>query len=453
LLAASLVAVQAALAIAADAAGPAGPFIAPAPVVSSCAVPGAHCGAAQRRAASNRAAALANIQPGSLLGATTQGMRELLGFGDPNNPLRWDPNTGLWGGYTSFSTSNNHSDWWQSAIATWTLVRYLEATGSTDPAYQDVLDRTYELNISKPGSKAPVNFGNQYMDDTGWWGLAWTEAARYELNIRGDTPLAARYLAVAEWDENYIATARRSCGGIVWKLGYPTDTISDAEFAALSAELYTIRHAPGPLHNEANAIRWLGEAYWAITYLESRGLISLSRGWVRDALTRRCRPQSVPFTYTEGEVADALIQMGVALDNNSYFAEARGFLAYTMSPRNRMSHDGVLQEACEATRIKCHGLRQFDFSSFKGIFVQAVADYDLATHTDTYRGWLRAQAAAILARAASDGSGDHTTCATPHDCQLGMYWSRYIPPAKAPVPASLASQTSALQALTGALAG
>ena len=437
----------------ADAGDPVGPYVAPPASVASCHKPGVRCGLVQRRAASYRAAALAKLPAGAVLNAATQGMHELLGFDDPNNPLRWDPSTGLWGGYTSYGISNNHSDWWQSAIATWTLVRFLEATGSTDPAYQDVLDRTFELNVSKPGSKAPINFGNQYMDDTAWWGLAWTEAARYELNVRGDTALAARYLAVAEWDENYIARAPRSCGGIVWKLGYPSDTISNAEFAALSAELYAVRHAPGPLHDGARATRWLGEARWAVSYLQLTALVNLARGSVRDGLTRTCRPAGGQFTYSEGEVADALIQMGAALHDNSYFALARTFLNYTMWSASGMSHGGVLQEYCESGRHRCHSLRQFDVSSFKGIFVQAVADYDLATHTHTYRTWLLAQAGAILSRATSDGAGHQSRCATPHGCEFGMYWSRNISPASAPVPVSLATQTSGLQALTGALVG
>jgi hypothetical protein len=331
-------------------------------------------------------------------------------------------------------------------------VRFLEATGSTDPAYQDVLDRTFELNVSIPGSRAPINFANEYMDDTGWWALAWTEAARYELNVRGDSALAARYLAVAEWDENYIARAPRSCGGIVWQLGYPADTISTAEFAALSAELYAIRHARGPFHDPALAARWLHEARWALVYLRSHHLIYPRSGVVRDGLTRRCRLVGGSLTYTEGEVADAYIQMGAALHDKSYFAYARRFLAFTMWARSGMSRGHVLQEYCESRRARCHGLRQFDVSSFKGIFVQAVADYDLATGTKLYRPWLRYQAAAILGRAVSDGK-HRTRCATPHTCQLGLYWSRYVPPASAPVPASLASQTSALQALTAALTG
>ena len=117
-----------------------------------------------------------------------------------------------------------------------------------------------------------------------------------------------------------------------------------------------------------------------------------------------------------------------------------------------MSRGHVLQEYCESRPGKCHGLRQFDVSSFKGIFVQAAADYDLATGTQRYRSWLETQAAAILGRAVSDGT-HRTSCKNPHSCQFGLYWSRYLAPGSAVVPVSLASQTSALQALTAALTG
>ncbi|MBV9807558.1 MAG: hypothetical protein JO286_10275 [Solirubrobacterales bacterium] len=442
---------QASLALA-DAADSGRTYVPPPSPVATCQRQAAPCGPVQLRAALNRAAARAKLPAGAVLNAATQGMRELLGFGDPHNPLRWDPNTGLWGGYTSYGTSDAHPDWWQSAVATWALVRYLEATGSTDPAYQDVLDRTFELNVSLPGSRAPLNFANEYMDDTGWWALAWTEAARYELNVRGDGRLAARYLAVAEFDADYIARAPRSCGGIVWQLGYPADTISNAEFAGVSAELYSIRRARGPFHNGGKAAHWLGHARWALSWLRSHHLVNLRAGTVRNGLTRRCRPSAGPLTYTEGEVADALIQMGAALHNNWYFTQARTFLDYTISPTSGMSHDLVLQEYCESRRKMCHSLRQFDVSSFKGIFVQAAADYDLATGTHLYRPWLQAQAGAILSHAVSDGKRP-TRCATPHRCQLGFYWSRNVSPASAPVPVSLASHTSALQALVAALAG
>ena len=180
--------------------------------------------------------------------------------------------------------------------------------------------------------------------------------------------------------------------------------------------------------------------------------MNLRAGTVRNGMTRRCHPDAGPLTYTEGEVADALIQMGAALHNNSYFAQARRFLDYTIRPGSGMSRDLVLQEYCESRRRMCHSLRQFDVSSFKGIFVQAVADYDLSTGTHLYRPWLQAQAGAILAHAVSDGKR-RARCSTPHRCQFGFYWSRNVAPDSAPVPVSLASHTSALQALVAALAG
>ena len=436
----------------ANAADPPHPFVpAPSPV-ASCLNRATACGPVKPRAAFHRAAARAKFPVRAVRNAVRQGIRELLGDGDPDNPLRWDPSSGLWGGYTSYHTSDANPDWWQSAIATWTLVRYLEVTGSTDPAYQDVLERTFELNVSKPGSRAPLNFANEYMDDTGWWALAWTEAARYELDVRGDRTLAARYLEVAEWEANYIARAPRSCGGIAWQLGYPSDTISNAEFAALSAELYSIRHARSPFHDGVKAAGWLSHARWALSFLRSRRLVNLRAGTVRDGMTGRCGTQAGAFTYTEGEVADALIQMGAALHNNWYFAQARTFLDFTMGPISGMSHDLVLQEYCESLRTMCHSKRQFDVSSFKGVFVQAVADYDLATGTHLYRPWLQTQAGAILAHAVSDRKRP-ARCTTPHRCQFGFYWSRDIAPASAPVPVNLASHTSALQALVAALAG
>ncbi|MBV9413492.1 MAG: hypothetical protein JO363_00790, partial [Solirubrobacterales bacterium] len=210
--------------------------------------------------------------------------------------------------------------------------------------------------------------------------------------------------------------------------------------------------APGPFHNRGKAARWLHQARWALVYLWSQGLINRRTGTVRDGLTRRCRVVGGPLTYTEGEVADAYVQMGAALHDKSYFAYARRFLDYTMWAASGMSRGHVLQEYCESRPARCHGLRQFDVSSFKGIFVQAAADYDLATDSELYRPWLETQAAAILGRAVSDGAR-HTSCANPHSCEFGLYWSRYVAPGSAPVPVSLASQTSALQALTAALAG
>ena len=84
--------------------------------------------------------------------------------------------------------------------------------------------------------------------------------------------------------------------------------------------------------------------------------------------------------------------------------------------------------------------------------MQAVSDYDQATATGTYRGYLQAQAQAILQDSISNGQGTPDYCQSPRDCRFGFYWSAAVDPASAPVGVSLATQTSALDALIAALA-
>lgn len=385
--------------------------------------------------------------------AAARGMAELAALSDSSSTVSWDPSSGLWGARSSWSGAQSPA-WWQSALAIWALARYLQATRNSNPQYQNVLDQTFELNVSKPGTHMPVDFANQFMDDTGWWALAWLAAAHYELAIRHDDSEAARFLAVSEWDAGYIERQPRSCGGIVWRLGTEPDTVANAELIALTAQLAVIRRAPGIFHNPSKAATWLSDAESAMRWLQRSGLVDIRAGTLHDKLGGDCTPQDGPLTYTEGEVADALVQLGAATGNSSYLSRARTFLDYTISPQSGMtSPAGVLQEACETRADRCQGPGAFNSASFKGIFVQAASDYDEETGTAAYRGYLQAQAAAILQHSISNGQGSPAGCESPGDCQFGFYWSAAVDPASAPVGVSLASQTSALDALTAALGG
>ncbi len=425
--------------------------VADCPVASSDV--GRGCGATQVHAARYRRSIKRLLARASAptVAAVTQGEHELFGFGDRANPMHFEVATGLWEDQTPAGFAGQPA-WWQSAIATWQTVRYLTATGSTSEAFQRALDRTFALNVSLPGSKAPVNFGNRYLDDTGWWGLTWLAAAGYELDVRGDQFRAKQYLRVAEWDAKYIIDAPRVCGGISWRIGTPPDTIASAEYVALAAELSSFRRAAGPFQDDAKAKRWLNYAGAVMHWLDASGLINRQTGGVYDTLSADCRPQGPTTTYSEGEVADALIGLGAAAGRPADFQAARVFIDYTLGPESGMSSPGgVLQESCEAQADRCHGSQQFNVSSFKGLFAQAVADYDQATGTDTYHAWLQAQAQAILARDTFNTVGQPAHCHTPASCQFGFYWSRAVDQSDAPVPLTIATQTSALQALTSAL--
>lgn len=401
--------------------------------------------------------------------AAREGMYELIGW-HPNSAggsgyfntgwgsiVAWNYDSGLWAGHEL-------SHWWQSAMALRTMVRYLERTGNTAPIYQQVLQRTYRLDVNHPPADSTHQFANSFGDDTAWWGLAWLEASNYELHYVHDIPLARTFLLTAEYDTRYLERLKKSCGGIVWEIGFPSDTITNAEFISLTAELYAYRNAPGPFHDEAKAHLWLRDARADLNWLEHSRLVNMKRGHVWDHMTRTCKPTGGAITYTEGEMAEALVQMGNALHQPSYYQQAARFLDWTTTHRkSRMvTRNGVIQEPCESSRWRCVPSRQRgrlsgsptetweDQLSYKGILAQAFDDYVLATGSKHYAAFLRRQATAIVNNAIRDPKGRPGTCATPSSCQFVFYWAWPLNPAR-PMIVNTATQMSALDVLTSVL--
>jgi Glycosyl hydrolase family 76 len=381
-------------------------------------------------------------RPPSFGVAASRGIQELMGSSD-YSPVSWNPKTALWGGQTP-------ANWWQSALAITTLVRYAERTGSAAPSLQRVLVQTYRRNIYRPHTTAPHEFANQFLDDTAWWGLAWLTAAQYELTYRGDVTQAGKFLAVAEWDAGYIAGQSKPCGGIAWSIGTPPDTISNAEFVALTAGLYRIRDTIGPFYNASKASSWLAAAQSDLSWLKSSGLINLQAGSVLDSLDSACHPIGGSLTYTEGEVAEALTQMGNALGDPSYYDQAAAFLRYTINPASGLVSNGVLQEHCEAVVGACGQVRfRLDLPAYKGLFVNAVADWEAATGNHAFDPFLRAQATAVIQNAIRGPNNDLSHCGAPHTCEFSFHWTGARDPA--PLGITLGGQESALDALTSVL--
>jgi hypothetical protein len=365
-------------------------------------------------------------------------MQELLGSGD-HSPVAWNPRTALWGASTG-------DFWWQSALAVTALVRYAERVHSVAPAYQRVLLATYRHNVY--GSR--WQFANSYMDDTAWWGLAWLAASQYELWYRHDLKDATRFLATAEWEARYIAAHPRPCGGIEWSVGTPPNTIANAQFITLTAELYRYRSSPGPFYNPGTAATWMSDAQNAFAWFQSSGLINVQTGRVIDSLTPACRLTGSSLTYTEGAVADALTQMGNIVGDSSYYQQAAAFLDYTASPASGLTSGGILQEHCEAVIGACSRVQfRTDLPAFKGIFINAVVDYENSTHSTAYSGFLQTQAKAVVQNAIRGPSNDIAHCATPHTCQFSFHWTGERDPA--PLGVMVGGQVSALDALTAVL--
>lgn len=375
--------------------------------------------------------------------AASQGVRELI---QGPYPVGWKLETGLWGGHT-------RPNWWQSALATQTLVRYLEHTGNVDPFYQQVLLRIYDRNVYKPLSTAKRDFANEFMDDTAWWGMAWLEAARYELYYRHDLADARKFLAVAEYDVRYIVAAPRQCGGIVWALRRSPDMVTSAEFVSLAARLASFRQTPGVFYNPQLAARWLTDARYVFDWLRHSGMVNLWWGFVRDRIKGGCHSFiGGPLTYTEGEMADALTELAIAEHKPIYFRYASRFLRYVLNYKSRLISHGVIAEYCESRPGACHENRnRLDLPAFKGVFIQAVADWSAATHRKTFLRFLHNQAAAVVNNAVVTSGNRRGDCASPRTCQFAFIWARGPTSGPPPVPPTVASQESAIAALTAVL--
>ena len=412
--------------------------------VGQSAVATAHGHKAQARAAAHHA--VSSGQQHVWATDARRGVIELLGTHDGSR-AGWNRHIAQWGGLVG-------PHWWQSALAVLTLIHYAEQTNDRSRLLQHVIDITYKRGIRQPHTDQPFDFINQYMDDTVWWGLAWLNASEYELYYRHNLRDAARFLRVAEKDAVHV-DQHRKCGGIVWALGSPAGTITNAEYVALTAELAQYRTTSSTFHDPGLAAHWLSASHRALHWLQSKRLVNLSAGTVKDRLASgSCtRLLGAPLAYTEGEVADGLVQMGTALNDPSYFRVAARFLRYVLKPAHGFVVHGVLQEHCEAVALCTQNSlgNRYDITAFKGIFVQAVSDWTMATGSREFIPFLRSQASAV-ARNSVLGPTRGGACTSAHGCQFAFSWA--LPLGQTPSRERLitvGTQESALAALIAVL--
>lgn len=226
---------------------------------------------------------------------------------------------------------------------------------------------------------------------------------------------------------------------------------------ALTAGLSWLRGQSGPFHDSALSLHWLGAAQGALAYLEKTNLINTSEGRVSDSLIQHhsgaCTPYGRPITYTQGEVAEALIQLGLAMHQPIYYKDARRFLDYGIGPQAGLVRHGILREHCEDVQYNCaRSGSRYDYPAYKGLLTNALADYDTVTHTKTYAGFLHRQATAVIQHALIGGASGK--CRTAANCFFGFYWSP--PPQVTPwhgirLGITLGGQESGIDALTSAL--
>ncbi|HEX3814192.1 MAG TPA: glycoside hydrolase family 76 protein [Mycobacteriales bacterium] len=267
----------------------------------------------------------------------------------------YNPTTGLF----------NTTGWWNSANALTGVIDYAQATG--DHRYDWIIANTYEKNLTAQAG----NFTNDYIDDTGWWALAWIRA--YDLTHD------KRYLQTAQVDVDYMWSYHDStCGGGLWWSTAKTykNAVTNELFIKASAELHNRIHGD-TTYLDRSVSNW--------KWFQASGMIN-SDHMINDGLDNTtCKNNNgTTWSYNQGVILGGLNDLYAATHDHGYLTQAKA-LADASTRSTVLNPKGVLTEPCEAT--DCGG----DGPTFKGVYVRNLGELNKTLKSSSYQSYLQRQ--------------------------------------------------------------
>jgi predicted alpha-1,6-mannanase (GH76 family) len=340
----------------------------------------------------------------------------------------YDTNTGIW----------NTTGWWNSANCL-TVIGDLAAVDSSVKSqviavYTNsiVAAQKYNLGVTKvvtpdfniqsfyteapPGvvrrQENPKGFLNGYYDDEGWWALGWIQA----YDITG----TAEYLNTAVDIFNDMKNGSTTqCGGGIWwdKKKTYVNAIANELYLSVAA------HLANRVTNNKQSYLFIAQSQW--NWFQHTGMIN-SKSLINDGLTSCRNNNGTVWSYNQGVILGALVELNKASPNTSYISTARSIATAAIKALSDSS--GVLHDPCEPN---CG----VDGSQFKGVFMRNLQILQAAVPDNSYLAFIVTNAASIWANDRNSAN------------QLSVDWAGpFVNPANA------STQSSALDALVAAAA-
>lgn len=247
--------------------------------------------------------------------------------------MSFDRNSKLFGG----------NGWWTAANALTAVIDNSRISGMGSYTY--AIAETYDKNVNAQGGQ----FRNEYLDDTGWWGLAWVAA----YDATGDS----RYLNTARADADHMhANWNDTCGGGVrWNTnGNYKNAITNELYLRLTSALHN--RIPGDT-------AYLDRARSEWSWFKASGMINGDH-MINDGLSSGCANNGQPtWSYNQGVVLGALTELHRATGDAGLLTTARELADASTTG---LETDGVLREPGEGD--SCTG----DGPGFKGAYVRGL---------------------------------------------------------------------------------
>lgn len=314
----------------------------------------------------------------------------------------YDQNTGLW---------QNGSEilWWNSANILTAIIDLAAVNITQKLQYGSIIARTFAAapaanpqaqrrrSIDGPSPKEYIQQGargttrrtvkspqhasflNGFYDDEGWWALAWIDA--YDLTSDIKYLLAAASI----WrDMKGGETTNCGAGSIWWDKQHTSiASVSNELFFHLSASL-TSRVAL------QDSVQYLTSALESWSWFKGSGVIG-SDNLIVDGLDKNCKPTGTTFTYNQGVILGALIELSHATNDSSspsYLDEATTLANASIRENSPLIKDGILHEPnwCDGTNM-C--------GTFKGVFVRNLRKLHRARPSEAYKQFLQLNAQSI----------------------------------------------------------